>query len=315
MAGAGRDRALAPSICPSSRRSTSTRPARPPRTAHPLPRAARRQRATCRTARRRASPPASMTEAIVWFAWHRREDRDARLYDDERRPRDRRRVRLRARFVGAAASDHYRDARLRRAARSGRRPRPLALTRVDLRRSRPAWSHSRWPWRPAVRLSTATSCTSSPAPRHLAWGYVDQPPFVPAVARTVGRPLRHFGRRHSASSRPSPGASPSCSRAAWHASSAAVAAPSSSPRSPPPRRHRCSPPCTCCRPRRSTCSSGRRSRSWSLRLLRTGDERWWLAIGAVTGFGLLNKYNVAFLLVGLAVGLIGSGRAHGSASR
>ena len=24
-----------------------------------------------------------MTETIVWFAWHRREDRDASLYDDD----------------------------------------------------------------------------------------------------------------------------------------------------------------------------------------------------------------------------------------
>ena len=24
-----------------------------------------------------------MTEAITWFAWHRREDRDAHLYEDE----------------------------------------------------------------------------------------------------------------------------------------------------------------------------------------------------------------------------------------
>jgi Dolichyl-phosphate-mannose-protein mannosyltransferase len=52
-----------------------------------------------------------------------------------------------------------------------------------------------------------------------------------------------------------------------------------------------------------------------LRLLRTGDERWWLAIGAVAGVGLLNKYNVTFLLVGLAVGLVGAGRARMLASR
>jgi len=45
-----------------------------------------------------------------------------------------------------------------------------------------------------------------------------------------------------------------------------------------------------------------------LRLLRTGEPRWWLAIGAVAGIGLLNKYNVAFLFVGLAVGLLASGR-------
>ena len=46
-----------------------------------------------------------------------------------------------------------------------------------------------------------------------------------------------------------------------------------------------------------------------LRVLRTGDERLWLAVGAAAGVGLLNKYNVLFLLFGLAVGLIASGRA------
>ncbi|HWW43449.1 MAG TPA: glycosyltransferase family 39 protein, partial [Acidimicrobiia bacterium] len=46
-----------------------------------------------------------------------------------------------------------------------------------------------------------------------------------------------------------------------------------------------------------------------VRLLRTGDERLWLAVGAVAGVGMLNKDNVAFLLVGLAVGLVASGHA------
>jgi hypothetical protein len=52
-----------------------------------------------------------------------------------------------------------------------------------------------------------------------------------------------------------------------------------------------------------------------LRLLRTGNERLWLAIGVATGVALLNKYNVAFLLVGLAVGLVASGHARMLASR
>ena len=45
-----------------------------------------------------------------------------------------------------------------------------------------------------------------------------------------------------------------------------------------------------------------------VRLLRTGDERLWLAVGAVAGVGLMNKFNVAFLLVGLAAGLLLGGR-------
>ena len=44
---------------------------------------------------------------------------------------------------------------------------------------------------------------------------------------------------------------------------------------------------------------------WVLvRLEQTGDERWWLAFGALAGFSLNTKYLVAFYLVALAVGLI-----------
>jgi Dolichyl-phosphate-mannose-protein mannosyltransferase len=45
-----------------------------------------------------------------------------------------------------------------------------------------------------------------------------------------------------------------------------------------------------------------------LRLLRTGDPRWWMAIGAVTGVGLHNKDNIAFLLVGIGIGFVIGGR-------
>lgn len=44
------------------------------------------------------------------------------------------------------------------------------------------------------------------------------------------------------------------------------------------------------------------------RALRTGDERLWLAVGAAAGIGLLNKWQPAFLLGALVIGLaIGSG--------
>jgi hypothetical protein len=44
---------------------------------------------------------------------------------------------------------------------------------------------------------------------------------------------------------------------------------------------------------------------WVLvRLEQTGDERWWLAFGAIAGFGLNTKYLIAFYLVALAVGLL-----------
>ncbi len=41
-----------------------------------------------------------------------------------------------------------------------------------------------------------------------------------------------------------------------------------------------------------------------IRLIRTGDPRWWLAIGAVVGLGLLNKYTVAFWVLGAVGGLL-----------
>lgn len=41
-----------------------------------------------------------------------------------------------------------------------------------------------------------------------------------------------------------------------------------------------------------------------LRLLRTGDARPWLPIGALLGVGLLNRWTIGFLVVGLLVGLL-----------
>ena len=41
-----------------------------------------------------------------------------------------------------------------------------------------------------------------------------------------------------------------------------------------------------------------------VRLLRTGDERLWLAIGLAIGVGLENKWSVGFLVIGLLVGLL-----------
>ncbi|MGH3600639.1 MAG: glycosyltransferase family 39 protein, partial [Pseudonocardiaceae bacterium] len=46
-----------------------------------------------------------------------------------------------------------------------------------------------------------------------------------------------------------------------------------------------------------------------VRLVRIGDQRLWLAVGAATGVGLLNKYNVAFLLAALIFGLLAGGYA------
>jgi 4-amino-4-deoxy-L-arabinose transferase-like glycosyltransferase len=40
-----------------------------------------------------------------------------------------------------------------------------------------------------------------------------------------------------------------------------------------------------------------------VRLLNSGDPRWWVPIGAVIGLGMMNKYTMAFFVVGLAVGV------------
>ena len=45
--------------------------------------------------------------------------------------------------------------------------------------------------------------------------------------------------------------------------------------------------------------------SWCLvKLAQTGDERWWIACGLITGTSLLSKYLIAFYLLALAVGLL-----------
>lgn len=44
-----------------------------------------------------------------------------------------------------------------------------------------------------------------------------------------------------------------------------------------------------------------------LRLLRTGDGRWWVPVGAAVGVSILNKYLVVLLLVALLVALLASG--------
>lgn len=42
---------------------------------------------------------------------------------------------------------------------------------------------------------------------------------------------------------------------------------------------------------------------FTIRLLRTEDPRWWLAIGAALGFGLLTKYSIVFYIAGILAGL------------
>ncbi|HZP06413.1 MAG TPA: glycosyltransferase family 39 protein [Terracidiphilus sp.] len=43
---------------------------------------------------------------------------------------------------------------------------------------------------------------------------------------------------------------------------------------------------------------------FTIRLLKSDNPRWWLAIGAAIGLGLLTKYSVVFFIAGLLVGLV-----------
>src|SRR5262249_3031819 len=40
------------------------------------------------------------------------------------------------------------------------------------------------------------------------------------------------------------------------------------------------------------------------RLLRTDDPRWWLAIGAVLGCGMMTKYTIIFFIAGIVAGVL-----------
>lgn len=43
---------------------------------------------------------------------------------------------------------------------------------------------------------------------------------------------------------------------------------------------------------------------FTLRLLESGNPRWWVAIGSAIGFGILSKYAIPFLVAGLVAGLL-----------
>ncbi|MFE2872854.1 ArnT family glycosyltransferase [Embleya sp. NPDC059259] len=144
------------------------------------------------------------------------------------------------------------------------------------------------------------------AGRHLAWGYVDQPPLTPLLARASGelfgdqpQDLRIFAAlacaatvlvvalmaREFGSGRTGQLLAAACAATSgivlgvghlWSTATLDILA-------------------------------------WLLvawfllRLLRTGDGRWWLAVGAAVGGAMLNKYLVGYLVVALLVGLLAVG--------
>lgn len=52
-----------------------------------------------------------------------------------------------------------------------------------------------------------------------------------------------------------------------------------------------------------------------IRLLKSEDPRWWLAIGAAIGLGMMNKYTIAYLIAGVIVGVLVTRNHHYLKSR
>jgi 4-amino-4-deoxy-L-arabinose transferase-like glycosyltransferase len=144
--------------------------------------------------------------------------------------------------------------------------------------------------------------------RHMAWGYVDQPPFVPAVAWLAS----HIAGGSVVALRTLPALAGGTAvvltalmarelgggRKAQFVAALAAAT---------------SPLFVASFHLLSTAAFDEffwaAITFFTLRLLRTGDERLWLVIGGLAGVGLLNKLNVAFLLAALAAGFLIDGRA------
>jgi hypothetical protein len=144
--------------------------------------------------------------------------------------------------------------------------------------------------------------------RHLSWGYVDQPPLVPAVAWLSVHVL---------------GTSPTSIRLLPAlVGGATVVVTGLTARELGGRRKAqllavlaaaTSPQVLACFHLLSTAAFD--MFLWCaatfvvVRLLRTGDERLWVALGGIVGLGLLNKWNIGFLVIALVVGLLAGGRS------
>jgi hypothetical protein len=142
---------------------------------------------------------------------------------------------------------------------------------------------------------------------HLAWGYVDQPPFVPAVAWLSTHLL---------------GTSPSSLRLApaLAAGAAVVLTGLTAQELGGGRKAQTlaalaaaiSPQLLATFHLLSTAAFD--DLFWCAatfvvaRLLRTGRGPLWLVLGGITGVGLLNKWNIGFLVLALVVGLVVTGR-------
>jgi 4-amino-4-deoxy-L-arabinose transferase-like glycosyltransferase len=139
--------------------------------------------------------------------------------------------------------------------------------------------------------------------RHMAWGYVDQPPFVPAVAwlttHVVGTTvvgLRLLPALAGGTTVVLTGCMARELGGGRRAQSLAALAAATSPQV-----------LAACH---LLSTAAFDIFFWAvitfllLRLIRTRDERLWLALGLAVGLGLLNKLNVAFLVAAIVFGLL-----------
>lgn len=141
---------------------------------------------------------------------------------------------------------------------------------------------------------------------HLAWGYPDQPPFVPALTRVV---TAVFGTSPTALRVPSA-----------IAVAAVVVLTATTARELRGERGAQILAAACMAFTPILLGGGHLLETstfdllaWTLviwmtvRMLRTGDTRWWLAIGLATGIALLNNDLVAYLAVGTLAGIAVAG--------
>jgi 4-amino-4-deoxy-L-arabinose transferase-like glycosyltransferase len=143
--------------------------------------------------------------------------------------------------------------------------------------------------------------------RHLSWGYVDQPPFVPTVAwlsthllGTSPTALRTLPALAGAGTVVLTGAMARELGGGRRAQTLAAVAAATSAQVMAAFHLLSTTPFDML--------------FWAaislvvLRILRTGDTRLWLGVGALGGIGLLNKWNVGVLLAGVVAGVILGGR-------
>ena len=145
--------------------------------------------------------------------------------------------------------------------------------------------------------------------RHLAWGYVDQPPLIALIALVRARPVGRFAAGHPLPARRWPAAPWCCSRAHGARTWAAAASPREWRRSA-----RCSRPA-------SWASISFFSMNafeplfWMgcailvIRIIRTGNQRLWLWFGLLAGLGLENKHSMLIFGCGIVLGLLAHARA------